>query len=299
MNRYKLASIFGVVVVAAFIAVVSVTGQEQRSASQPKAAASEFQGVDACYRCHYQPLPADAASGVTKFITLTESKTWQEKDKHAKAFELIDPEKSPLARQMVEQLGIVNIRQAKECLSCHSNWQREHDKPPRDFERGVTCESCHGASSLWEQKHDEPEWRKLAPAEKEKLGMVDVRSPIARARQCLACHVGDAAQGKFITHEMYAAGHPPLPGVELETFAAAMPPHWRHTSAKPDFAFREDFLKANPSTSAGGKMHRSHAALTSAVVAMQAALGLVENHARQSNAKLEFALYDCYACHHD
>ena len=30
----------------------------------------------------------------------------------------------------------------------------------------------------------------------------------------------------MVTHEMYAAGHPPLPGFEIATFCSQMPPHW-------------------------------------------------------------------------
>ncbi len=30
-----------------------------------------------------------------------------------------------------------------------------------------------------------------------------------------------------MTHEMYAAGHPPLPSVELQTFCEEMPQHWQ------------------------------------------------------------------------
>src|SRR5205814_2242281 len=35
------------------------------------------------------------------------------------------------------------------------------------------------------------------------------------------------AEGKVVTHEMYAAGHPPLPGFELATFSESLPKHWR------------------------------------------------------------------------
>ena len=31
---------------------------------------------------------------------------------------------------------------------------------------------------------------------------------------CLSCHLGNAREGRVVTHEMYAAGHPPLPGFE-------------------------------------------------------------------------------------
>ena len=56
--------------------------------------------------------------------------------------------------------------------------------------------------------------------------MVDVRVPEIQANQCLSCHIGDASQGKVVTHEMYAAGHPPLPSIEVATFANSIPRHW-------------------------------------------------------------------------
>src|SRR5438874_5719430 len=62
--------------------------------------------------------------------------------------------------------------------------------------------------------------------------MTDLWDPAKRARLCAACHVGDPAQGKFVTHEMYAAGHPPLPGFEPAAFSNAMPRHWQYLREK-------------------------------------------------------------------
>lgn len=264
----------------------------------------EFDGVTSCAACHEKPNAIYERIGTTKFVKLTESDVWLNHDKHAKAVELIDPKNSPLGKQMCDKLKIADIHQAKECLSCHANWQYDAKTDtwadrPKFHEFGVSCESCHGPASLWKGPHEKPEWRKLDPHEKEKLGMVEVRNPVARAKQCMACHVGDASQGKVVTHEMYAAGHPPLPGIELETFASAMPPHWRHLEDKADFDLREDFAKANPSATAGGKFHASRSALISAIVAMQASLDLVGSQVEDAKRIPDFAAFDCYACHHD
>ena len=62
--------------------------------------------------------------------------------------------------------------------------------------------------------------------------MIDVRNPIVRAEQCFGCHIGNAAEGKIITHEMYAAGHPPLPNIEIESYVAQLPRHWRYLDEK-------------------------------------------------------------------
>lgn len=264
----------------------------------------EYEGVASCAGCHEKPSAIYERTGATKFVALTESHTWLETDKHAKAVELIDPAKNPLAKAMCDKLQIADIHAAKECLSCHANWQ--YDKRtdqwaerPKFHEFGVSCESCHGAASSWLKPHTDPQWRKLTPQAKGELGFVEVRNPEARAKQCLACHVGDAAQHKVVTHEMYAAGHPPLPGVELETFANAMPPHWRHIHEKPQFEFRGDFIRANPSATAGRELYKSRAALISTVVAMQTSLSLVGDQTDDATRLPDFATFDCYACHHD
>ena len=44
----------------------------------------------------------------------------------------------------------------------------------------------------------------------------------SRAKLCSACHVGNVEDGKLVTHEMYAAGHPPLPGIEIVAFCDAL-----------------------------------------------------------------------------
>ncbi len=50
-------------------------------------------------------------------------------------------------------------------------------------------------------------------------GYYDIRSPVSRTRMCLSCHVGNVREGRVVTHEMFAAGHPPLPGFDVETFS--------------------------------------------------------------------------------
>lgn len=264
----------------------------------------EFEGLTSCAGCHEKPNVIYDRIGATKFVKLTESDIWLNHDKHSKAVELIDPKTSPLGKQMCDKLKIADIHQAKECLSCHANWQYDAqrkmwDERPKFHEFGVSCESCHGPASAWKGPHEKPEWRKLTPAAKLDMGMIEVRNPVARAKQCLACHVGDPAQQKVVTHEMYAAGHPPLPGVELETFASVMPPHWRHIDEKPDFDLRKEFIEANPSATAGDEFHASRSALISAVVAMQASLQLIAPQVEDARHLPDFAAFDCYACHHD
>src|SRR5947209_12356109 len=62
--------------------------------------------------------------------------------------------------------------------------------------------------------------------------MTDLWDPAKRTALCASCHIGNKEQGKFVTHEMYAAGHPPLPGFEVATFSNQMPRHWQYLKEK-------------------------------------------------------------------
>lgn len=223
-----------------------------------------------------------------------------------------------------EQLQTVQM-----CLSCHAGWdnrQDEFDSEIIKYGTGVSCESCHGPSSHWVEEHDKPEWRQVDPREKESVfGLVDVRNPISRAEQCFSCHIGNVAQGKVVTHEMYVAGHPPLPGIEIESFADQMPRHWRYLSQKENFDFADSFkkhygfnLKTGSSIEWNADEYpRTKNLLVGGVMASAHSVDLLANSAgeylklRQQagaggpvsfNKKSpwpEFAVFDCTACHHD
>ena len=127
--------------------------------------------------------------------------------------------------------------------------------------------------------------------------MIDMRHPARRATQCLSCHLGDFGEGKFVTHEMYAAGHPPLSGFEVETFLRAMPPHWKPLAEKSE-AVRAQ-LNYDPA--------RLDAANSTLLAGLLAQRCNVELFAAQTTAAAaaappswpDFAAFDCYACHHD
>ena len=83
--------------------------------------------------------------------------------------------------------------------------------------QGVSCDGCHGPAERWLQPHafNTKMWRALSPEEKEtRFGMFNVRDPVKQAQLCMSCHVGNAAEGKVVTHAMMAAGHPPLPSLK-------------------------------------------------------------------------------------
>jgi hypothetical protein len=104
---------------------------------------------------------------------------------------------------------------------------------------------------------------------------------------------------------MYAAGHPPLPGIEVETYAEAMPSHWRRLGEKGNFQFRDEYLAANRPLGVDARetgFPRTKAVLAGGVVAWRESLRLFAAQAAlqsKPGAKLEYAAYDCQACHHE
>lgn len=285
---------------------------------------AQFLGVDRCERCHQAPTKADVDSRVTDFVLLNESKTWAS-DIHSRAFELIDPATSSLSKQICDKLYIADISQAQQCLSCHSNWRKGDPRPPT-YQRGVACESCHGPSEQWDVPHSRADWRSKPVAEKSLLHMIDVRNPVDRAVQCFSCHIGNVLEGKLITHEMYAAGHPPLPGIEIESFAAQMPRHWRYLDEKDadarasraanetdslPFANFQEFLNENYLRFGSdnstelilGHHQRSAAVVIGGVVALRESIELLRdlsaNNQSERQTWPELAGFDCRSCHHE
>lgn len=298
------------IIVMAGVYVTLEAAPEPFPAQDANAAAAaqnkpSMMGPNRCIRCHAEKKNPGLADS-TAFCLMNEADVWQSHDKHAQAYELLQGE---LGRSMAKRLGwnIQELSKRKECLSCHAGWHWRQDDPlrtpqaPRFFEYGVTCESCHGPSSLWERQHDLPEWRSKSIEDKASTGFIDVRNPQHRARQCFSCHIGDARLGRVVTHEMYAAGHPPLPGIEIETFANEMPAHWRNLRQKGDFKHREAFIKA---TRPGYAQHvatdlpQTKSVVIGGVMALRQSLQLFAETSRGSDWP-ELAVFDCQACHHD
>jgi cytochrome c553 len=135
----------------------------------------------------------------------------------------------------------------------------------------------------------------------ENYGMRDLWDPQVRATLCASCHIGNAAEGKVVTHAMYAAGHPPLPSVELATFSDAMPRHWKYIAEKP--ANVQKILGFDP---AKAGLERTELVVISALVSFRESMKLLASQAEQGAAAQdidkswpELAQFDCIACHHD
>lgn len=303
------AALFVVAVFQIFSPDVRVTESVVVAQDLAVSTTPQYQGLASCVPCHNQSMATDNIFATTnrEFCVLNEVSIFTG-DKHRQAYELL---RGKLGLQMEKILAHsksepdYKVTTDKQCLACHANYRRKEDFEQPLFEFGVTCESCHGPSSLWKGLHDDPRWRKLSAAEKEqKYGMIDVRNPIRRAQQCFSCHVGNVQEGKVVTHEMYAAGHPPLPGIEIEAFTQQMPAHWRTLNEKGEFKHRNDYLEANfpgqgqkPLTD----LTRTKSVIIGGTMALRETVNLFASQAvdQDSQAWPELAVFDCTACHHD
>lgn len=264
-------------------------------------------GASHCVQCHSQPNEFYRREGRTDFIRFGESVSWQEDDLHRKAFEALT---SPLGQQMSKLLGY-DVTKRPECLSCHAV-DKAPEKAPSGktadhyyTEYGVSCESCHGFATQWGGEHFVKTWRGKEPAEKESKGMWDMRNPARRAERCASCHIGDAAAGRFVTHTMYAAGHPPLPAIETMAFSRDEPMHYKFAKdlpelvkmaqADPESTWRRFHFRSNESQAA-------RQVAVGAIACLRSSLKLLAEAAKEAETKkdgLDLAHFDCYACHHD
>lgn len=266
-----------------------------------------YYGVLACSNggCHDNPVTPNQ-----KDILLCgydEVRIWSKEDKHKDANKVLRGERG---QQMAKLLGIKgDISREPSCVSCHGvlvDDKKYIHEESFDLNEGVSCGVCHGHFSDWVDQHStflqRKKWRGLSRETKEKqYGMRDLWDPEKRATLCASCHIGNAGEGKVVTHAMYAAGHPPLPSIELATFADAMPRHWKYLAEKPVSV--QKILEYDP---AKAGLERTEFVVVSALVSFRESMTLLAMQAEQgADAKdpdqswPELAQFDCYACHHD
>ncbi len=186
-------------------------------------------GAASCKDCHTVPTVERGAS--LPFVMLTEYSIWKTQDKHAQAYAVL---KGELGQQMGRLLKADVLDPKTGCLNCHAmNSLAQGGAEQFNPTDGVSCGGCHGPSEKWLEAHKNPAWRKKTPQEKAELGMTDLRNPHTRADLCMSCHVGNATQGKVVTHPMFAAGHPPLPPIEVASFSKNEPQHWARSQGRP------------------------------------------------------------------
>jgi Cytochrome c554 and c-prime len=259
-------------------------------------------GIQACKKCHSEGIRNDPEA----LCTCEEFPIWFNKDKHPLAYKALLPD-SPRAKAMGEILGY-KPHEAQACIVCHGVYTppKEQRDPTFSIEDGVSCVACHGPYAEWVERHSSTlesrrqQWRKLSRAEKERqAGMTDLWDPAKRDQLCASCHVGSSAEGKVVTHEMYAAGHPPLPSFEIATFSEQMPKHWQYLWEKPKRV--QELLGYAPN-----RLEQTELVVVGGVASFHETLALTAGEAtKRTQAKesegraLDFALFDCASCHHD
>ncbi len=292
-----------------------------------------FVGVnDSCRICHLKPTQNDAIPGLggtvdDSWVLLNEVEIWGRYDKHYQAFAVLLNDQS---QRMAKILKIVDenkksqIHRDQRCLACHSAMPLAQMEAvnglvpvklttdPR-LDLGVSCEGCHapagdGINGLpgWEDIHrSKTKWRFMSADQKQrKYGFYDVRSTVSKIRMCLSCHLGNAKEGKVVTHEMYAAGHPPLPGFEIETFIDQEPRHWRPFGEKSK-AIRNEFLKETNRKFSPQNLHRTKSLIIGALLNLSESLKLVADLCANEASPVvkidwpELAQFACFACHHE
>ena len=279
------------------------------------------------------------------FVRLEENNVWDEHDLHKQALWNLVTDASvkdypgtkanPIANRMEANLG----REKKgyktstdaRCLACHTSSKHPITKKSLElpieetfeFNEGVGCEMCHGHASKYRVEHaldvgvkgkpapgeptrDVP-WRTKEPGKKfDDFGLVNLRDPAVAAAKCASCHVGNKEEGRFVTHEMYAAGHPPLPPLDLMAYSREQPRHWGAPSQMPYLvAFaKKDAKKAYDLFHYKGAVESEVARrlVESTIGTVKATAALMDQLAKVPGAKddgLDFAAFDCYSCHHD
>jgi len=341
MPKFSLpAKLIAVGVVA--LAIVAGAGfLAQRAArAQPL---SEPPGVDAwkdlvyvssteCASCHSAPQNVNQLKS-TEFVLLTESSIWRAYDKHAQAYAVLEGERGKqIGKVLFGKAGAV-LEAKNGCLSCHamhnlSTINKDKGAAVLDVQDGVSCTGCHGPANLkaggggWLGDHSQVRWRDNSPEDKFKKGLRNVRDPAVRAELCMSCHIGNASEGKVVSHAMMAAGHPPLPPIELATFSRNEPQHWRNARNVPYLVKNKGDAKIKKNYELQDMdFQQTRTALIGSVVAVRETLKLAHDRADFSKPKsfwteiegnpslgdkatdrwpeLAMAHSDCYACHHD
>lgn len=296
-------------------------------------------GLQSCRNCHEGAQPNKDSrlarqfglQGDAGWIRGDELSIWGGEDRHSQAYATLLGEAS---RRIGRALGREDsIHRDVRCLACHTAYPTEQlsvvdflidadlAKSDNRLIQGVSCEGCHGTAGDGDQSvaggaikgwlgphHNSDAWRYLSAEEKCRSGYNDVRSVVARTRICASCHVGDKVMGRVLTHEMYAAGHPPLPPFELETFEDLMPRHWMDFSEK-GADLREKFQQRAAVRMSDVELSRSRTTVISSLVVYSSFLRLTADLADPASdseiqggarpAWPEFSQFDCYACHHD
>lgn len=234
-------------------------------------------GVASCASgvCHGVAKPLDATS-----VLQNEYVTWSHFDPHAGAYRTLRSEDSA---RMAARLGIKAAESEPLCLDCHAENIPAAARGPRfQFDDGVGCEACHGASSGWIASHDDTP--RVTHADNLANGLVALERADVRAPVCAACHVGSA--DRHANHTLMAAGHPRLV-FELDTYSEL----WRTAGGREHYRRDEDYRKRK--TESGSVAIWLAGLLESA----DRTLAIAASDRHSQGVFPDFALFNCYSCH--
>lgn len=241
------------------------------------------------------------------------------------------------------------LADVRQCLACHAPIAEPvaRGSAQLTLTNGVSCQACHGPGRAYMTLHYDSTniWRIVKTDHKESLfGLRDVRHPVKRAALCASCHVGsfssqwkadEQTPPRFVKHQWYAKGHPPLPSFEFVAFSQQMPLHWRPLAdklARQKFAWydatpenkdleaeivkfldnvprsvkieRAAFAATYREANAGAFSENPMADLVRSKDVLVSGLGVLSAYASllaevPDEERTDFALYDCGACHHE
>lgn len=266
----------GILVIGAALcgAVIGLlAGAAAEAATLPQYSPDKHIGVTTCAgsTCHGSATPWKNSS-----VQQNEYITWEQKDKHAKAYAAL---KSERAARIVKNLGLKAATEETVCLNCHTdNIPAAERGKPFNVADGVGCEACHGGAERWLGVHVSGVG---THADNVKAGMYPTDDPVARANLCMSCHVGIAS--KYVTHRMMGAGHPRMP-FELDTFTAIEPAHYR---------VDDDYTKRKQVSNGVQVWAIGQAEAVSHVLD-----GLLDPKRNHDGIFPELTFFDCFACHH-
>jgi hypothetical protein len=231
-------------------------------------------GVASCASatCHGAATPAPG--GV---VLQNEYTTWQTRDKHAGAYNLLLNAQS---EQIARKLGLETAHTADVCLDCHADNVPEARRGPRfQITDGVGCEACHGGAETWLQLHT-VNANETSHQRNLNAGLYPTANPATRAEVCQSCHLGD--ESKFVTHRLMGAGHPRL-SFELDTFTAIEPAH---------FVVDDDYRARKPVASGTKTWAIGQAKAVANVLDV-----VLDSKRGRTGLFPELAFFDCHACH--
>lgn len=254
-------------------------------------------GATACTNCHSggRAGPPGAKSGVAADL-------WRGPDfdgPHYTAYKTLFSDRSKVMARRLAAADGSNPEPTKrdDCLSCHAFG---HDIPKNmkqtafQLDDGVSCEACHGRSERWQAPHQfKKDWRAKSAAQWLEAGMYDTRDLRRWAEKCLECHLAAAAAGAAdpqdhirnrVTHTLMGAGHPPLT-FELAADTFGVPKHWDDTGTYLD--------------DSEGSWYFARLWAVGQAVTLRETMTQLRAWSGRSRAAPDFALFDCYACHHE